>query len=215
MNVKLAMTMVGVPVVAAAAGERDGVEVLREKAAGGDAAAQVELAHRYRDGDGVTLDLREALRWGHQAADSGDARAMDFVGWMYFHGKGVEARPEIAVGYFKAAAGKSLQAAWNLGLSHFAGMGTALDVPAALAVWEDAAARGHGRSASTAATNAARAARAARPAAMEVDSQWMRVMVPAAGWNCLVSVRHGPGMLPRRGTIPNDHVSVANVVPSA
>lgn len=152
MNAKLVMTMVAAPVVAAAAGgERPGVDALREKAAGGDPAAQVELAHRYRDGDGVALDLREALRWGHQAADSGDARAMDFVGWMYFHGKGVQARPEIAVGYFKAAAGKSLQAAWNLGLSHFAGMGTALDVPAALSVWEDAAARGHGRSASTAA----------------------------------------------------------------
>jgi hypothetical protein len=152
MNAKLVMTMVAVPVVAAAAaGERLGIDALREKAAGGDAAAQVEVAHRYRDGDGVALDLREALRWGHQAADSGDARAMDFVGWMYFHGKGVPARPEIAVGYYRAASAELPQAAWNLGQCHFAGMGTVMDIPAALSVWEDAGRRGHGRSASTAA----------------------------------------------------------------
>jgi len=156
MKTNLTMAVMGMSVLAGTvtAGAADGtgeVGELRKKAEQGDVSAQVTLAHRYRDGQGVAADLREAMRWAHLAADAGDARAMDFVGWMYFHGKGVPARPAIAVGYYKAAAAKLPQAAWNLGQCHFAGMGTAMDIPAALEVWEDAGQRGHGRSASTAA----------------------------------------------------------------
>jgi TPR repeat protein len=38
---------------------------------------------------------------------------------MYFEGLGVKHSPEIAAGYFKAAAGKSAAAAWNLGQCYF------------------------------------------------------------------------------------------------
>ncbi len=121
------------------------------QAAQGDIEAQLALAVRYRDGKGVKKDYAEAMRWGHLAADRGDAAAMDFVGWMFLRGHGVEYRPEIAVGYFKAAAGESAQAAWNLGQCTFGAQGVDQDVPRALAVWRSAAERGHGRAASTAA----------------------------------------------------------------
>ena len=83
------------------------IKDLLAKATQGEARAQLALAYRYRDGQGVKRDYAEALRWAHPAADRGNADAMDFVGWMYFEGLGVKQSPEIAVGYFKAAAGKS------------------------------------------------------------------------------------------------------------
>ncbi len=119
-----------------------------------DATPTEELlakAYRYRDGKGPTQDYAEALRWGHRAADRGDADARDFVGWMFFQGLGAKRNPEIAAGYFKAAAGKSAAAAWNLGQCYFAAQGVDHDVPKALEAWKAAAAMGHGRAASTAA----------------------------------------------------------------
>jgi TPR repeat protein len=126
-------------------------EDLLAKARRGDKASQLALARRYRDGKGMTRDLAEAIRWAHAAADQGDAEAMDFVGWMYFRGVGVTHSPEIAIGYFRAAAGKSATACWNLGQCHFAAQGTEQDVGKALELWKRAAAMGHGRAASTAA----------------------------------------------------------------
>ena len=52
--------------------------------------------------------------WALLAAGRGDAGARDFVGWMYFEGLGVKRSLEIAFGYFKAAAGESAQAGFNL-----------------------------------------------------------------------------------------------------
>lgn len=100
-----------------------------DKAMQGDAPAQLALAIRYRDGKGVKMDNADALRWGRMAADRGDAAAMDFVGWMFFKGLGAEQNATIAAGYFKAAADKSAQAAWNLGPCYFGAQGVEQDVP--------------------------------------------------------------------------------------
>jgi TPR repeat protein len=127
------------------------INELLAKAARGDTHAQVSLAVRYRDGDGVKQDYAEAMRWAHLAADRGDAAAMDFVGYAFLSGDGVKRRPEVAVGYFQAAAGKSAQAAFNLGQCYFGAQGVPQDIPKALEVWKQAAAMGHGRAAATAA----------------------------------------------------------------
>ncbi|MCX7008360.1 MAG: hypothetical protein NTY53_14115 [Kiritimatiellaeota bacterium] len=124
---------------------------LAEKASHGDAAAQLVMAVRYRDGKGVNKDNVEALRWARMAADRGDAAAMDFVGWMFFKGLGVTRHATIAAGYFKAAADKSAQAAWNLGQCYFGAQGVEQDVPRALELWKKAASMGSGRAAATAA----------------------------------------------------------------
>jgi len=127
------------------------IKELIAKAAESDARAQVELAVRYRDGRGVDRDYQEAMRWAHLAADRGDAAAMDFVGHAFLSGNGIRRSPEIAVGYFKAAAGESATAAWNLGQCYYGAQGVAQDIPQALEIWKQAAALGNGRAASTAA----------------------------------------------------------------
>jgi TPR repeat protein len=84
------------------------------------------------------------LRWGHLAADQGHADAMDFIGFMFFHGVEVSRNPDVAAGYFKAAAGQSAQAAWNLGQCYFAAQGVPQDIPKALELWQQASRGGMG-----------------------------------------------------------------------
>ena len=127
------------------------IETLRNQASGGDVKAQLDLAIRYRDGKGVAKDNAEAMMWSHRAADAGNADAMDFVGAAYLRGAAIRGNPVIALGYFKAAAAKSPQAAFNLGQCYFGAQGTEQDVPKALEVWKKAADAGHGRAASCAA----------------------------------------------------------------
>jgi len=134
------------------ADEPTDLDALRSQAAGGDAKAQLDLAIRYRDGKGVTKDDVEAMQWGHRAADAGNAEAMDFVGFAYLRGAVVERNPVIAIGYFKAAAEQSPQAAFNLGQCYFGAQGTEQDVPKALESWKKAAEGGHGRAAGSLAT---------------------------------------------------------------
>ena len=127
------------------------IESLRTRAGSGDIKAQLDLAVRYRDGQGVAKDGAEAMQWAHRAADKGNAEAMDFVGHAYLRGAVVKRNPEIAFGYFKAAAEKSAQAAFNLGQCYFGAQGTEQDIPKALDWWRKAAAKGHGLAASKAA----------------------------------------------------------------
>ncbi|HEY1064609.1 MAG TPA: C39 family peptidase [Pirellulales bacterium] len=127
------------------------LQELVEKANRGDADAQLALAGRYRDGQGVAKDAAEAMRWGHLAADQGHPAAQDFVGWMYFRGVQVRHNPVLAAAYFKSAAERSATAAWNLGQCYFAAQGVEHDVPKALELWRKAAEMGHGRAASSAA----------------------------------------------------------------
>jgi TPR repeat protein len=153
MRAVLTIGAVGCVALAACADTKPGPDIseLVARAKNGDTRAQLDLAYRYRDGNGVKRDYAEAMRWAHPVADRGNPDAMDFVGWMYFEGLGVKPSPEIAAGYFKAAAAKSPSAAWNLGQCYFAALGVDQDVGKALAAWKRAAELGHGRSASTAA----------------------------------------------------------------
>jgi len=127
------------------------LDALRTQAAGGAPKAQLDLAIRHRDGNGVAKDYAEAMKWAHRAADGGSAAAMDFVGFAYLRGSMVNQNPEIAFGYFKAAAERSAQAAFNLGQCYFGAQGTEQDIPKALDWWTKAAAQGHGQAAATAA----------------------------------------------------------------
>lgn len=127
------------------------IETLRSQAAGGNANSQLALAVRYRDGKGIAKDNGEALKWAHRAADSGHAEAMDFVGSAFLRGSAVERNPVIALGYFKAAAEESSQAAFNLGQCYFGAQGTEQDIPKAVEYWKKAAEAGHGRAAACAA----------------------------------------------------------------
>ncbi len=93
------------------AGEPNTLDALTAKARSGDAAAQLDLAYRHRDGKGVSKDDALAMQWAHRAADKGNDEAMDFVGFAHLRGAVVERSPEIAFGYFKTAAQESAAAA--------------------------------------------------------------------------------------------------------
>jgi uncharacterized protein len=145
------LTMLLMSVSRLSAADAPELEALRSRAKEGDVKAQLDLAYRYRDGKGVAKDDAEAMQWAHRAADRGSADAMDFVGFAYLRGAMVEGSPEIAFGYFKAAAEQSAQAAFNLGQCYYGAQGTEQDCGKALEWWKKAAERGHGRAAACAA----------------------------------------------------------------
>ncbi len=127
------------------------LDSLRQAAQRGDAGAQLALAFRHRDGHGVEPNPVEAMRWAHRAADAGHAEALDFVGFAYLRGALVPRSPALAFGYFRAAAPKSAQAAFNLGQCYYGAQGTEQDCAKALEWWQKAADKGHGRAAAAAA----------------------------------------------------------------
>ena len=62
---------VGLVAFVVACGDAD----LVRKANDGDAKAQYELSHAYREGKGVSVDLQSAYKWLRLAADGGYAEA--------------------------------------------------------------------------------------------------------------------------------------------
>ena len=56
---------------------------LHQRAAGGDAAAQLDLGLRYVTGKGIAPDERAALRWIGKAASQGNAAAQFELGSYY------------------------------------------------------------------------------------------------------------------------------------
>lgn len=79
-------------------------EKLEKVATRGSTAAQVLLADRHRDGDGVSQDYEKAAELYRLAADQGDAHAQRNLGDMYFRGNGVEQDDDEAVRWFRKAA---------------------------------------------------------------------------------------------------------------
>jgi soluble lytic murein transglycosylase-like protein len=61
-------------------------------------------AERYEHARGVSLDYAQAYRLYCKAALLGDSLAAYNLGWMYFNGRGLPRKPELAVGWFKRAA---------------------------------------------------------------------------------------------------------------
>jgi TPR repeat protein len=58
----------------------------------------------YRDGDGVSRDVAEALRWFQKAADQGYVDAMTELGGMYAAGQGTPRDCAAAQRWFARAA---------------------------------------------------------------------------------------------------------------
>ena len=64
-------------------------KALIETAEKGDADAQVNLGWMYANGQGVTKDEVEAVKWFRKAADQGNADGQSNLGLMYENGRGV------------------------------------------------------------------------------------------------------------------------------
>ncbi len=63
----------------------------------------------------IAFDSILPKRWRQRAADGGDARAANNLGWIYASGTGLEKDSAAAAGWYLRAAGEGLPAgAWNL-----------------------------------------------------------------------------------------------------
>ena len=67
----------------------DAIDDLKKKAEQGDANAQNILGLMYNNGEGVTQDYKEAVKWFTKAAEQGYASAQYNLGLMYDMGNGV------------------------------------------------------------------------------------------------------------------------------
>jgi TPR repeat protein len=80
------------------------VASVKEKAAAGDATAQLQLASLYEQGFGVRRDYTQVAFWYRKAAEQGNANAQDNLGALYEDGRGVQQSfTEAAFWYRKAA----------------------------------------------------------------------------------------------------------------
>ena len=80
------------------------IDELKTRAANGDAAAQHDLGLCYYNGEGVTKDYAEAVRWWRKAAEQGVAAAQNNLGVCYDNGEGVTKDDAEAVRWYRKAA---------------------------------------------------------------------------------------------------------------
>ncbi|WP_146591321.1 SEL1-like repeat protein [Puniceibacterium confluentis] len=80
------------------------ISSLTGAAESGDTAAQITLAQRYHDGDGVVQNFARAADWFARAAEAGVAEAQNRLGRYYHSGLGVQADRAAALRWLGAAA---------------------------------------------------------------------------------------------------------------
>lgn len=100
------------------------IEILIERARGGDPQAQYELGIKYEKGQGVPQDFSEAAVWWRKAAERGLADAQYSIGVSYDIGQGVPQDYAEAVKWFyKAAEQGHMGGQFSLGLAYYVGRG--------------------------------------------------------------------------------------------
>ncbi len=115
-----------------------------EKAEQGHASAQYNLGVMYDNGEGVTQDASEAVRWTRKAAEQGDAWAQTNLGWMYANGEGVIQDASEAVRWYRKAAEQGhASAQTNLGVMYANGKGVIEDDSEVVRWTRKAAEQGH------------------------------------------------------------------------
>ena len=80
--------------------DRAALQRLRQRADGGDRAAQLDLGNRYLHGVGVERDVVEAREWYALAAGRGEGLAAYELGLIYEKGLGVKADRKAAARWF-------------------------------------------------------------------------------------------------------------------
>lgn len=93
-----------------------------------DPAEQTRIGNRFRKGDGVARNDKEALLWYRRAAEQGFAGAQNNIGNMYEKGMGVERDESIAAWWYREAANRgNAYAQHSLGMMHRDGRGVPQD----------------------------------------------------------------------------------------
>ncbi len=110
----------------------------------GNASAQYNLGLMYDNGQGVTQDYAEAVKWYRLAAEQGDADAQYNLALMYRDGQGVTQDDAEAVKWYRLAAGQGVaQAQYNLGWMYDNGQGVVQDYAEAVKWYRLAAEQGY------------------------------------------------------------------------
>jgi len=123
--------------------EVDRVDRLQRLAHQGDAKAQANLGVRYKDGNGVSKDYSEAMKWFNKSANQGNAGAQNWLGVMYQNGFGVAKDYEEAVKWYRKAVDQGYPPGQlNLGWMYQNGFGVAKDYSEAVKWYMKAAEQG-------------------------------------------------------------------------
>jgi TPR repeat protein len=121
----------------------EGVKWVRLAAERGHGPAMARLAWLYREGKGVTQDVRKADEWGVKAIQSQEALA---AGYCYHWGLGVQRDEKVAVKFFLGAAGHgSSDAQCHLGICYSYGEGVEKDKRKAVEWYTRAAEQGYAK----------------------------------------------------------------------
>ncbi len=113
------------------------------RAAQGDAEAQLQMAMRYAEGDGVIQNDKEAARWLALAAKQGLAEAQYQYGLVLLQGRGVVQDYKAAFGWIEKPAQRGYaKAQYSLGELYRYGTGTVTDKSRAYLWFNLAAAQG-------------------------------------------------------------------------
>lgn len=123
----------------------EAVKMATEHANNGLPKVMNQLASIYYNGEGVSPNHVEALRWFKKAAEAGDATAMNNVGILYYHGAdGVSQDTDEAFKWFKKGADKGeASSIYMLGVMHHYGQGTAENTEEGTRLIKKAAELGH------------------------------------------------------------------------
>ncbi len=121
----------------------DSLEEIRAAAEAGNASAQTKLGLRYRNGQGLTQDNEEAVKWYRKAAEQNHPDAQAYLGFMYMSGRGVKRDDAAAFRWsLKGAEQGSTIGQYNLGLLYANGRGTRADLQQAYRWFKKAASGG-------------------------------------------------------------------------
>jgi TPR repeat protein len=113
--------------------ESDAFMALFASAEAGDAQAQLALAMRYEEGQGVPQSYAECVKWYTRAAEQGHPVAINNLADKYENGLGVPQDLARALKLYLQAADLDVLAAWySLGNMYFEGRGVARDLDAAI-----------------------------------------------------------------------------------
>ncbi len=111
----------------------------------GVAEAQINLGTMFENGQGVSQDFKEAVRWYRLAADQGLTKAQYNLGLMYAQGKGVGKDPIQAIKWYHLAADQDLiQAQTTLATMYHEGEGVSKNYETASKWYHLAAEQGDG-----------------------------------------------------------------------
>ncbi len=136
------ITVFGLPVMA---GDVISIEFtqLLERAQQGDAESQFEVGKRYANGNGVSTNAEEAVKWYKLAAEQGYSNAQNNLGVCYGNGEGVSENDAEAVKWYRLAAEQGdATAQLNLGRCYDNGEGVPQDYKEAVKWYRLAAEQG-------------------------------------------------------------------------